>query len=43
MAELTVAVASRDRRHAESVLSRADALVNAESRAQVIESETQLL
>lgn len=40
MAEITAAVASSDRRHAESVLSRADALVRSDPRAQVLESET---
>lgn len=40
MAELTAAVASTDRRHAESVLGKLDALVRSDPRAQVIESET---
>lgn len=40
MAEITVAVASSDRRHAESVLGRVDALVRSHPLAQVVESET---
>jgi len=43
MAELTAAVASRDRHHAESVLSRAVRLVRSDPRAQVVESETAFL
>lgn len=41
MAELTAAVASRDRRHAEAVLSKADRLVRDDPRAQVVEAETE--
>lgn len=37
-AELTACVVSGERRHAESVLSSADNLVNAEPRARVIDS-----
>jgi len=37
-AELTACVVSSERRHAESVLSSADNLVNAEPRARVIDS-----
>jgi len=37
-AELTACVVSTDRRHAESVLSSADGLVNAEPRARIIDS-----
>jgi uncharacterized protein YlxP (DUF503 family) len=40
MAELTAAVASADRRHAESVIGNLDAFVRSDPRAQVIESET---
>ncbi len=40
LAEITAAVASSDRRHAESVLSKLDALVRADPRAQVVESES---
>jgi uncharacterized protein YlxP (DUF503 family) len=39
MAELTVAVASPDRRHAERVIGRADSFVRSDPRAQVVEHE----
>ncbi len=40
MAEICASVVAADRRHAESVLSRADSIIRSEPRAQVIESET---
>jgi hypothetical protein len=43
LAELSAAVVATDRRHAESVLSHADALVRADPRVQVVEAETDFL
>ncbi|MDH3734548.1 MAG: DUF503 domain-containing protein [Gemmatimonadota bacterium] len=40
MAEITAAVAAPDRRHAERVVTKLDAFVRSDPRAQVIESET---
>jgi len=39
MAELTAAVASPDRRHAERVIGRVDSFVRSDPRAQVVEHE----
>jgi len=41
MAELTAAVASRDRHHAEQVISTVDAFVRSDPRVQVVEFETE--
>ena len=43
MAELTAAVASPDRHFAERVITRLDAFVRSDPRAQVVESETAFL
>lgn len=43
MGEITVAVVSGDRRHAESVLGSVDRFLRADPRARVVESETEFL
>ena len=42
-AELSACVISGDRRHAESVLTRADSFVRSDPRAHVVESEVEFL